>query len=164
MKLLSSKLGVYYDCLWISLAEGGLGNVISFLPLSFPSTQIFADLYLKVSYLISISVLFQVLFDTQAPLNAINKLPTVPMLGLTQRTNTAYQCFSILPQSPTHIRLAFRNMYCIDIYCRSRGVVAIRDGAYSLFDNSKIVEGFYPAPGLKVTISVFSGMCVKVSF
>jgi len=92
----------------------------------------------------------QVLSDTQAPLNAINKLPTVPMLGLTQRTNTAYQCFSILPQSPTHIRLAFRNMYCIDIYCRSRGVVAIRDGAYSLFDNTKIVEGFYPAPGLKV--------------
>lgn len=41
-------------------------------------------------------------------------------------------------------------MYCIDIYCRSRGVVAIRDGAYSLFDNTKIVEGFYPAPGLKV--------------
>lgn len=72
------------------------------------------------------------------------------MLGLTQRTNTAYQCFSILPQSATHIRLAFRNMYCIDIYCRSRGVVAIRDGAYSLFDNTKIVEGFYPAPGLKV--------------
>lgn len=75
------------------------------------------------------------------------------MLGLTQRTNTAYQCFSILPQSATHIRLAFRNMYCIDIYCRSRGVVAIRDGAYSLFDNTKIVEGFYPAPGLKVNQS-----------
>lgn len=29
--------------------------------------------------------------------------------------------------------------------------MAIRDGAYSLFDNSKLVEGFYPAPGLKVT-------------
>lgn len=101
-------------------------------------------------YNVSICYLLQVLSDTQAPLNAINKLPTVPMLGLTQRTNTAYQCFSILPQSATHIRLAFRNMYCIDIYCRSRGVVAIRDGAYSLFDNTKIVEGFYPAPGLKV--------------
>ncbi|XP_058042170.1 mediator of RNA polymerase II transcription subunit 14 isoform X5 [Ahaetulla prasina] len=99
--------------------------------------------------------LLQVLYDTQAPLNAINKLPTVPMLGLTQRTNTAYQCFSILPQSPTHIRLAFRNMYCIDIYCQSRGVVAIRDGAYSLFDNSKIVEGFYPAPGLKTFLNMF---------
>ncbi|XP_010888292.1 mediator of RNA polymerase II transcription subunit 14 isoform X2 [Esox lucius] len=99
--------------------------------------------------------LLQVLSDTQAPLNAINKLPTVPMLGLTQRTNTAYQCFSILPQSPTHIRLAFRNMYCIDIYCRSRGVVAIRDGAYSLFDNTKIVEGFYPAPGLKTFLNMF---------
>ncbi|XP_044073179.1 mediator of RNA polymerase II transcription subunit 14 isoform X4 [Siniperca chuatsi] len=99
--------------------------------------------------------LLQVLSDTQAPLNAINKLPTVPMLGLTQRTNTAYQCFSILPQSSTHIRLAFRNMYCIDIYCRSRGVVAIRDGAYSLFDNTKIVEGFYPAPGLKTFLNMF---------
>uniref|UniRef100_A0A3Q3IFE7 Mediator of RNA polymerase II transcription subunit 14 n=1 Tax=Monopterus albus TaxID=43700 RepID=A0A3Q3IFE7_MONAL len=99
--------------------------------------------------------LLQVLSDTQAPLNAINKLPTVPMLGLTQRTNTAYQCFSILPQSPTHIRLAFRNTYCIDIYCRSRGVVAIRDGAYSLFDNTKIVEGFHPAPGLKTFLNMF---------
>jgi len=99
---------------------------------------------------VSFVALHQVLSDTQAPLNAINKLPTVPMMGLTQRTNTAYQCFSILPQSPTHIRLAFRNMYCIDIYCRSRDVVAIRDGAYSLFDNTKIVEGFHPAPGLKV--------------
>uniref|UniRef100_A0A1A8BBP4 Mediator of RNA polymerase II transcription subunit 14 n=1 Tax=Nothobranchius kadleci TaxID=1051664 RepID=A0A1A8BBP4_NOTKA len=103
----------------------------------------------------SVMQLLQVLSDTQAPLNAINKLPTVPMLGLTQRTNTAYQCFSILPQSPTHIRLAFRNMYCIDIYCRSRGVVAIRDGAYSLFDNSKIVEGFHPAPGLKTFLTMF---------
>uniref|UniRef100_A0A3B3C8C1 Mediator of RNA polymerase II transcription subunit 14 n=1 Tax=Oryzias melastigma TaxID=30732 RepID=A0A3B3C8C1_ORYME len=99
--------------------------------------------------------LLQVLYDTLAPLNAINKLPTVPMLGLTQRTNTANQCFSILPQSPTHIRLAFRNIYCIDIYCRSRGVVAIRDGAYSLFDNTKIVEGFYPAPGLKTFLNMF---------
>ncbi|XP_061580211.1 mediator of RNA polymerase II transcription subunit 14 isoform X1 [Cololabis saira] len=103
----------------------------------------------------SVMQLLQILFDTQGPLNAINKLPTVPMLGLTQRTNTAYQCFSILPQSPTHIRLAFRNMYCIDIYCRSRGVVAIRDGAYSLFDNTKIVEGFYPAPGLKTFLNMF---------
>lgn len=99
--------------------------------------------------------LLQVLYDTQAPLNAINKLPTVPMLGLTQRTNTAFQCFSILPQSPTHIRLAFRSIYCIDIYCRSRGVVAIRDGAYSLFDTTKIVEGFYPAPGLKTFLNMF---------
>ncbi|XP_028847493.1 mediator of RNA polymerase II transcription subunit 14 isoform X1 [Denticeps clupeoides] len=99
--------------------------------------------------------LLQVLSDTQGPLNAINKLPTVPMLGLIQRTNTAYQCFSILPQSPTHIRLAFRNMYCIDIYCRSRGVVAIRDGAYSLFDNAKVVEGFIAAPGLKTFLNMF---------
>ncbi|KAM8753163.1 LOW QUALITY PROTEIN: mediator of RNA polymerase II transcription subunit 14-like [Rhynchonycteris naso] len=95
--------------------------------------------------------LLQVLFDTQAPLNAIHKLPTVPMLGFTQRTNTAYQCFFILPSS-TH-RLAFRNMYCSDIYCRSRGVVAIRDGAYT--DNSKLVEGFYPAPGLKTFLNMF---------
>lgn len=115
-------------------------------------SEVLAYIGLAVVKLNSFCWYLQVLYDTQAPLNAINKLPTVPMLGLTQRTNTAYQCFSILPQSPTHIRLAFRNMYCIDIYCQSRGVVAIRDGAYSLFDNSKIVEGFYPAPGLKVTI------------
>ncbi|KAG7261764.1 hypothetical protein CRUP_009516 [Coryphaenoides rupestris] len=34
-------------------------------------------------------------------------------------------------------------------------VVAIRDGAYSLFDNTKIVEGFHPAPGLKTFLNMF---------
>lgn len=130
----------YYQLYWLKVQ-----SIFHAFPLFFVKI-----LALPYFVLCAIYYLPQVLSDTQAPLNAINKLPTVPMLGLTQRTNTAYQCFSILPQSATHIRLAFRNMYCIDIYCRSRGVVAIRDGAYSLFDNTKIVEGFYPASGLKV--------------
>uniref|UniRef100_A0A8C4WQZ1 Mediator complex subunit 14 n=1 Tax=Eptatretus burgeri TaxID=7764 RepID=A0A8C4WQZ1_EPTBU len=102
-----------------------------------------------------IAQLLQILHDTQNPLNAINKLPTVPMLGLTPRPNTPFQCFTILPQSPTHVRLAFRSTYCVDIHCKARGTVAIRDGAYSLFDSSKIVEGFTPAPGLKTFLNMF---------
>ncbi|XP_078476076.1 LOW QUALITY PROTEIN: mediator of RNA polymerase II transcription subunit 14-like [Lampetra planeri] len=103
----------------------------------------------------SLAHLLQILYDTQNPLNAINKLPTVPMLGLSQRPSTAFQCFTILPQSPTHVRLAFRSTYCVDIHCKARGAVAVRDGAYSLFDSSKIVEGFTPAPGLKTFLTMF---------
>lgn len=58
--------------------------------------------------------------------------------------------FSIVPQSPVHIRLIFRNLYCIDIHCHRGNEVTLRDGAYSMFDTSKVVEGLNPTQGLKV--------------
>jgi hypothetical protein len=39
---------------------------------------------------------------------------------------------------------------CIDVHFRSNGIVALRDGAFSLFDNSKVVDGFSPAAMFKV--------------
>lgn len=42
--------------------------------------------------------------------------------------------------------------YCLDVHFRSNNIVAVRDGAYSLFDTSKATEGFTPIPMLKVGI------------
>ena len=56
----------------------------------------------------------------------------------------------VMPQSPTHLRIVFRNVYCIDLRCHGNGVVAVRDGAYSVLDTSKVVEILTPIAGLKV--------------
>lgn len=44
--------------------------------------------------------------------------------------------------------------YCLDVHFRSNKAVAVRDGAYSLFDTSKATEGFTPIPMLKVYCSI----------
>ena len=40
--------------------------------------------------------------------------------------------------------------YCVDIHMQSGKLVAVRDGSYSLFDNTRAIEGLTPAPNLKV--------------
>lgn len=149
-----------------------------------------------------------------------------------QNTKQPMQSFTVIPQSTTHVRIAFRNMYpflcmlcimsvcvwnfperyeqnkqiflkiqftlisnntyikhvkknqngynkwiphpqlppknkkipiffieicpwhfissCIDVHFRSNKIVSVRDGAYSLFDNSKAVDGFSPTSMFKV--------------
>jgi mediator of RNA polymerase II transcription subunit 14 len=56
--------------------------------------------------------------------------------------------FCILPQSSTLLRLAFQGTYCLEIRLKN-GLVSIRDGAYSRFDRSNVVEEFTPTPTLK---------------
>lgn len=41
-------------------------------------------------------------------------------------------------------------MYCLEIRLRGSGLVSLRDGAYSRFDRSQVVDGFTPTQGLKV--------------
>lgn len=58
--------------------------------------------------------------------------------------------FTILPQSPTLIRIAYQGMYCLEIRVRGSGLVSVRDGAYSRYDRSNVVDEFTPTQGLKV--------------
>lgn len=67
-----------------------------------------------------------------------------------QRPQVPVLTFCILPQSPTLIRLSYQSMYCLEIRFRGGGLVSIRDGAYSRFDRSNVVEEFSPTQGLKV--------------
>ena len=80
-----------------------------------------------------------------------------------QRPAQPVSSFTLLPQSPYHIRVSFRQVYCLDIHCRSDGrTVAIRDGAYSKFEASKVVDGCNPISGLKVgilTVATFTYSC-----
>lgn len=104
----------------------------------------------------SIGQLLQMLHDTYAPLNSITKLSVTPIIGASNtRLPMSVQSFTISPQSPTHIRISFRNIYCLDVHFHRECLVAVRDGAYSLFDKSKVIEEFMPTPGLKSFLSKF---------
>uniref|UniRef100_T1J569 Mediator of RNA polymerase II transcription subunit 14 n=1 Tax=Strigamia maritima TaxID=126957 RepID=T1J569_STRMM len=104
----------------------------------------------------SLPHLIKLLHETYTPLLSINKLTTIPILaGFNSRSPQSVLDFAIVPHSPTHIRISFRNLYCLDVHFRAEGLVAIRDGAYSLFDKSKAIEEFTPIPSLKAFLNKF---------
>ena len=59
------------------------------------------------------------------------------------------QTFSVLPQSPTHVKVLFYNIHCVDVHIRSEGLVSIRDGSYSMFDQTKVITDLEPIRGFK---------------
>ncbi|KOB65656.1 putative CRSP complex subunit, partial [Operophtera brumata] len=78
-----------------------------------------------------------VLRETYAPLLALSRLPTLPQLGL------------------HHIRIIYAGAYSIEVGIRGGGIVTIRDGSYSKFDRSSVVDEFAPAQGLKAFLSKY---------
>lgn len=55
-----------------------------------------------------------------------------------------------MPQSPTRVNIIYRNVYCLNVDLLQNGLIALRDGAYSSFDTSKLIEEFIQIQGLKV--------------
>ncbi|XP_053601349.1 mediator of RNA polymerase II transcription subunit 14 [Plodia interpunctella] len=95
-----------------------------------------------------------VLRETYAPLLALSRLPTLPQLGLHNvRTFMPTPTFTLLAHSWRKIRVIYAGAYCIEVGIRGGGVVTIRDGAYSKFDRTTVVEEFAPAQGLKAFLS-----------
>ncbi|KAG1686097.1 Mediator of RNA polymerase II transcription subunit 14 [Nymphon striatum] len=76
---------------------------------------------------------------------------------ITSRPKVPVPTFIVMPQSPTHFRIAYRSFFCIDIQCRGDGLIAVRDGAFSLFDKAKPVNEFMPAQGLKALLLLRKG-------
>lgn len=103
----------------------------------------------------SLAQLVETLCDTWSPMTAISKLSTASMMGTSTHPKHPVLNFTIVPQSSTHVRLIFRSCYCLDIHMRSGKLVAVRDGSYGLFDNSRVIEGLSPAQGLKAFLSMF---------
>lgn len=96
------------------------------------------------------------LYETYEPLISISKLPTLPQLGVhNTRPQVPVQTFTIMAQSCTLIRLAYQGMYCLELRIRGGGFVSLRDGAYSRFDRSNVVDVFSPTQGLKAFISKY---------
>ncbi|XP_015120340.1 mediator of RNA polymerase II transcription subunit 14 isoform X1 [Diachasma alloeum] len=103
--------------------------------------------------------LAQIIFylnETLQPLISISKLPIIPQLGvLNSRPQVPVQTFTIMPQSVTSVRLAYQAMYCLELRVRGGGLVSLRDGAYSRFDRSNVVDDFTPTQGLKTFLSKY---------
>lgn len=64
------------------------------------------------------------------------------------------QTFTIMPQCVTLVRIAYQGMYCLELRLRGSGLVSLRDGAYSRFDRSYVVDEFTPTQGLKVIVLI----------
>ena len=60
---------------------------------------------------------------------------------------------TVMPQSESRVSLVYRNTYCLNVDMHENGLVSIRDGAFSAFETSKLIEDFNPVQGLKVTSS-----------
>lgn len=60
------------------------------------------------------------------------------------------EVFSVVAHSGSMVRIIYRNLYCLAVQMLPGGLVAVRDGAFSSFDNSRIIDEFLPIQGLKV--------------
>ncbi|GIY68947.1 mediator of RNA polymerase II transcription subunit 14 [Caerostris extrusa] len=135
------------------LGFGIMGQTIS---ASNPHTLASAQLQHEFNQHRSIMTLMQMLHETYAPLLSINKLPTITELGVVHsRPALPIQTFTTLVQTSTHYRVVYRNMYCLDIECRPEGFVAVRDGAYSVFDKQRAVEELSTISSIKAFLSKF---------
>ncbi|UYV70182.1 MED14 [Cordylochernes scorpioides] len=119
-----------------------------------PHLQIVSQIQHEFNEHRSIPTLMQVLNDTYSPLLSLNKLPTAPQLGVVNsRPQIPVQSFVLVPQTSTHYRVVYRQLFCIDIQCRPDNHVAIKDGAFSIFDKSKVIEEFVPIQTLKTFLN-----------
>ncbi|XP_063373551.1 mediator of RNA polymerase II transcription subunit 14 isoform X1 [Cydia amplana] len=95
-----------------------------------------------------------VLRETYAPLLALSRLPTLPQLGLHHvRTQMPTPTFTLLAHSWRKIRIIYAGAYSLEVNIRGGGTVTIRDGSYSKFDRTSVVDEFAPAQGLKSFLS-----------
>ena len=100
--------------------------------------------------------LARILHETYEPLASIGKLPATPQLVvISSKVSISMPTFTVMAHSPTHLRLAYCNLYCLDVRLLAGGQVSIRDGAFSTFDKSKVIEEFCTTQGLKVNSTLF---------
>ena len=100
----------------------------------------------------SVARLGKLLQETVGPVRSLLRLPTTPhkyMSTNSQQRNTAIQTFTLLPQSPTHVKIMFYNIHCVDVHFKSDGFVLIRDGSFSMFDQTKALDDLEPIRGFK---------------
>ncbi|KAI4496983.1 hypothetical protein M0802_007931 [Mischocyttarus mexicanus] len=104
----------------------------------------------------NLAQLIIILHETIQPLTSISKLPTIPQLCVyNSRPQVPVQTFTIMPQCVTMVRIAYQGLYCLELRMRGNGLVSLRDGAYSCFDRSYIVNEFTPMQGLKAFLSKY---------
>lgn len=103
----------------------------------------------------NLAQIIHILNETLQPLTSISKLPTIPQLCVHARPRVPVQTFTIMPQCVTLVKIAYQGMYCLELRLRGGGLVSLRDGAYSHFDKSNVVDEFTPTQGLKAFLSKY---------
>ncbi|KYN27989.1 Mediator of RNA polymerase II transcription subunit 14 [Trachymyrmex cornetzi] len=103
----------------------------------------------------NLAQIIHILNETLQPLTSISKLPSIPQLCVHARPRVPVQTFTIMPQCVTLVRIAYQGMYCLELRLRGGGLVSLRDGAYSRFDRSNVVDEFTPTQGLKAFLSKY---------
>ncbi len=89
----------------------------------------------------------KILHETFGPVKSICRLPTTPQMGMSVKgVNSPVETFVVLPQSSTHIKVIFYGTYCLDVQIKAGGLVFVRDGAISHFDQRKALEEVQPIP------------------
>ncbi|CAG2110071.1 unnamed protein product, partial [Medioppia subpectinata] len=121
-----------------------------------PHVLVCSQLQYEFNQHLSIVQLIQILNYTLNPFLTIQCLSGIPLLGvINSRPQLPVQAFCIIPQSSTHIRIIYRNIYCLDVIIYSDNTIAIRDGALSLFDKVRVMEELTPIQGLKAFLNKF---------
>lgn len=104
----------------------------------------------------NLAQIIRILHETLQPCISINKLSTMPQVGiLYNRSTVPIQTFTIIPQCPTIVRICYQETYCLEVRFRDNGYVTIRDGTYSRFDRSNVIDEFTPTQGLKTFLSKY---------
>ncbi|XP_012231892.1 mediator of RNA polymerase II transcription subunit 14 isoform X4 [Linepithema humile] len=103
----------------------------------------------------NLAQIIHILNETLQPLTSISKLPSIPQLCVHARPRVPVQTFTIMPQCVTLVRIAYQGMYCLELRLRGGGLVSLRDGAFSRFDRSNVVDEFTPTQGLKAFLSKY---------
>ncbi|CAD6234893.1 GSCOCG00007749001-RA-CDS [Cotesia congregata] len=104
----------------------------------------------------NLAQLIQILHETLQPCISINKLSTMPQVGIIyNRSSVPIKTFTIIAQCPTIVRIYYQATYCLEVRFRDNGYVTIRDGTYSRFDRSNVINEFTPTQGLKTFLSKY---------
>ncbi|KAI1285965.1 Mediator of RNA polymerase II transcription subunit 14 [Halotydeus destructor] len=98
----------------------------------------------------SLAKLCQTLTTTLPPLSVVVNLTSMPLpTTMDNWTHIPIMSFVLIPQSSAHWRLVYRNTFCIDIAVNTEGKIAVSDGAFSMFDKSKVIDGLSPISGFE---------------
>ena len=134
------------------LTFGGTGPAASMNPHTLFRNQLEVHLNRERN----LPLLCKIITETVSPALSLCCLPPTPHRGMSMlQRNAIHQTFAILPQTPSHVKILFYGKYCVDVHFRAEGLVSIRDGAYSMFDQTKVLEELQPIPGFKAFLSKY---------
>jgi mediator of RNA polymerase II transcription subunit 14 len=135
-----------------ALTFGGTGTAASMNPHTLFRNQ----LEIQLNRERDLALLCKLLSETVTPALSLCRLPPTPHRGMSiNQRNAVHQTFAILPQTPSHVKINFYGKYCVDVHFRAEGLVSVRDGVYSMFDQIKVLEELQPIPGFKAFLSKY---------